>query len=97
MLEIPISTLCPQHAQMVESEVAALVCPFMAWTRVYVELFLCISFYVAIKMEKDVLLIFPVKDIEKTAFEKFLGAKKYSSIYKFSILPGLDETLGPYN
>ena len=68
---------------------------YMAWTRVYVELFLCISFYVAIKMEKDVLLIFPVKDIEKTAFEKFLGAKKYSSIYKFSILSRLDETLVP--
>ena len=31
------------------------------------------------------------------AFEKFLGAKKYSSIYKFSILSGLDETLVPYN
>ena len=31
------------------------------------------------------------------ALEKFLGAKKYSSIYKFSILSGLDETLVPYN
>ena len=49
----------------------------------YIELFLIDSLWVAIKMEKGVFLIFPVKDIQLAALlQNFKGPK---NIHQFSI------------
>ena len=71
---------------MVDSEVETLVCPFCTCPEhgFYVELFLIDAFVlIAIKMEKAVFLIFPVKDIQLAALlQNFKGPK---NIYQFLI------------
>ena len=78
-------SLCPQHTKMVlrggNFGVSFL---YMAWTWFLRWAFSdwCISLWIAIKMEKGVFLIFPVKDIQLAALlQNFKGANKYSSIF----------------
>ena len=82
---------------MVESEVATLVCRFIIWPG---KGFLIDAHFLLYGNQNGKGCSPDTSSKRHSAcctFEKFLGAKKYSSIYKFSILSGLDQTLVPYN
>ena len=84
-------SLCPQHAQMAESEGETMVCPCSICPGLgfYFELFLLMALWVSIKIEKGVFLIFPVKDIQLAALlQNFKGSNNIHQVSVPSILSG---------
>ena len=80
-------SLCPQHAEMAESELVTLVCPFDIWSGqgFYVDLFLIDAFpseYQS-KYKRVFSRCFQLKDIQLAVLLRiFRGHKIFSSFYK---------------